>query len=126
MPQAAPPVRIDSIRLENFRKFRQISVDLEIGSRGSGRAAQYTIRPRVGLAPRDTHRARETIRVSALDHLALSAMRRAWMSGLLDELRSIADALDPESAAQYRALVAADYEESAFSSAILDLLGVAP
>lgn len=83
--------------------------------------------PRKGLNASDEHRARETIRVFALDDGRLVEMRKAYCAGprgILEE--ALQAGLTPEEMAEYLQENLSFYANQPFSSAALDTLGIEP
>jgi hypothetical protein len=81
--------------------------------------------PRRALSVRDEKRAKETVRVFALDCPGLRSMRKGYLDCVLHAFEQACSAgfSDEELRDQLRA-IAADYESYPFSSAVLDLLGL--
>ena len=86
-----------------------------------------TVVPRAGLDEKALRRAKETMRVFALDKGALVQMRKAQLAGPLGAIEEVqACGFEPETASELIQGLAALYENQPFSSAVLDLLGVTP
>lgn len=85
------------------------------------------VEPRVGLGAVARRRAEETIRVFALDHPSLVAMRKAYLAGPHGELQQLREAgFSPDEAREFVQDLLNAYADVPFSAAVLDVLGVAP
>jgi len=83
--------------------------------------------PRERLRASEAHRAEETIRVLALNDPPLVAMRRQYLEDPYRLMQEAEEAGFPAHEGRaYLEREAQDYKGSAFSAAILDVLGVAP
>ena len=85
------------------------------------------VEPRAGLDAAQVNRARETIRVFALDDGRLVQMRKAYSSGPTGSLEELyASGFSPEEALPFVQDLVELYAKQPFSSAALDALGFAP
>jgi uncharacterized protein (TIGR02646 family) len=84
-----------------------------------------SVAPRPGLNPADAQRASETIRAFGLDLPRLRTDRKAYLAAPLKEAQDVATAGFPDTDAMDLLRDSAkNYENSAFSAAIFDMLGV--
>lgn len=84
-----------------------------------------SVAPRPGLNPADEKRASETVRAFGLDLQRLRTARKAYLSTPLAQAQEVAGANFPDAEAMvFLRDLAGSYENSAFSAAIFDILGV--
>ena len=111
--------------VKSYRPSDLLKPDVDDPRNFLGFSSNGSVAPRPGLNPTDTNRAHETIRVFGLDLPSLRTTRKAYLSAPLNAAQEVAVAGFPDAdAMSYLRSLAADYESSAFSAAIFDVLGV--